>query len=113
MTVFIKSVTCPVSKCILIGLCSVNTVNREGFLFFCVLLGRSFLQTVKVLFSVFFCVHLMHTSLQTVYIVLLSTLDLRQCFTGQEWVKSVKFQFKLWILYSNKALSQAYARVAL
>lgn len=60
MTVFLKSMACPVSKCILIGLCSADTVNRELFsVFFCVLLGCSFFQSVKVF--LLFCVHLLHT----------------------------------------------------
>jgi general stress protein CsbA len=109
VTVFLKSVACPVSKCILIGLFSVDTVNREVFLFFFgVLLGRSFFTDA---FSVFFLCTFGARFFTAVYVVLLSTLFLRQCFTGQEWVKSVKFQFKLWMW--NNALSPTYALVVL
>jgi hypothetical protein len=104
VTVFLKSLACPVSKCILILLCSVDTVNLEGFFFVCTFGAQFFYSRLRFLF---FCVHLVHTFLQTVCLVLLSTLDLRRCFTGREWVKSVKFKFRLWIW--NNALSQTYA----
>jgi len=106
VTVFLKSVACPVSKCILIGLCSIHTVNREGFsVFFCVYSwGAVFYRRLR--YFCFLCTFGAQFFTDTLFSATVY-VGFASVFNGQEWVKSVKFQFNLWMW--NNALSQTYA----
>ena len=79
-----------IDRAVLCRFCELGTF----FCFFCVLLGCSFLQTVKVF--LLFCVHLLHTFTDslfgaTVYV------EFASVFYWAGVVKSVKFQFNLWM----------------